>query len=238
MSPAARRAQQQDGRTRTNEWVTLQINKSCHISAALRAHQQDAEQKSIHTHKRTHNKKRSTRWSCGPFTGWRIHIGCIIFVRQFLQKSPEISGSFAERDLQLGARQAEGLQPRSRRALPGLDQSPSNRTSPPNVRFQIGHLLPASCIDVRSEIGCLPKWDVRFEIGHWIKVWFQNGEMSDLKKSGKSKRERARKNPWETLVRPLWRAAGWGDKAPQLAAGDKAPQLAARPGILCIFTTL
>jgi len=36
-------------------------------------------------------------------TGRRKHVGCIIFIGYFLQKSPIISGSFAKRDLQLKA---------------------------------------------------------------------------------------------------------------------------------------
>ena len=40
--------------TQMNE--SLQINKSCHISAALRAHQQDAEQRSIYTQTHTQPK--------------------------------------------------------------------------------------------------------------------------------------------------------------------------------------
>ena len=36
-------------------------------------------------------------------TGWRGPIGCLIFISHFLQKSPIISGSLTERDLQLRA---------------------------------------------------------------------------------------------------------------------------------------
>jgi len=36
-------------------------------------------------------------------TGWRRPIGCLIFIRHFLQKSPTISGSFAKRNFRMQA---------------------------------------------------------------------------------------------------------------------------------------
>ena len=55
-----------------------------------------------------HKKKIVLRWRMsimeeGSSTGWRRPIGCLIFIGHFLHKSPMISGSSAERDLQLQA---------------------------------------------------------------------------------------------------------------------------------------
>ena len=57
--------------------------------------------KHTHTHTHTHKGSGSThslKWRC---TGWRRSIGCLILIGHFRRKSPIISGSCAERDLQL-----------------------------------------------------------------------------------------------------------------------------------------
>jgi len=50
-----------------------------------------------HTHARTKNLKRRLAKE------WQTPIGCLIFIGHFLQKSPIIRISFAERDLQTKA---------------------------------------------------------------------------------------------------------------------------------------
>jgi len=53
----------------------------------------------MHTHTHTNTQTRRHPGSFG--TGWPKYVGCLILIDHFPQKSPIISGTFAERDLQL-----------------------------------------------------------------------------------------------------------------------------------------
>ena len=69
-----------------------------------------------------------------------------------------ISGSFAENDLQLGARQAEGLQPRSHRAPQEFDQSSYGLQALPFPPFSpLSPLFPPFPVFLRSDISSF--WD-------------------------------------------------------------------------------
>ena len=56
-------------------------------------------------------------------SGWRTPIGCLIFIGHFSQKSPVISGSFAEIDLQLKRHPMHLCHPVSCRARTGVSRA-------------------------------------------------------------------------------------------------------------------
>jgi len=95
-----------------------------------------------------------------------------------------------------------------------------DRTSA-DVRSQIGRLVPPPfSLFLRSDFSSprrrpiqdrtSPKWDVRFEIRHWIELRFEIGETSDFKLIEKSKVNKCSLKSVGPLVRPLWRTAALG----------------------------
>ena len=64
--------------------------------------------------------------------GRRKVIRCLIFICHFPQKSPIISGSFAKHEVQLGTRQAEGLQPLAAARHRGRTRASVDCTSEPS----------------------------------------------------------------------------------------------------------
>jgi len=77
--------------TRTHIYLQVHIHKYTHTHT--------------HTHIHTHACTLRVQWAFNCFW-WQRPIGCLIFIGRFPQKSPTISGSFAERDLQFEASHA------------------------------------------------------------------------------------------------------------------------------------
>jgi len=92
----------------TNSLPTLDAhtppNTPTHSSLTRLAFQPQTVLQTIHTriHKHTRLKTKAMHLSTMLFQV--DFLGCLIFIGHFLQKSPTVSGSFAERDLQLSAR--------------------------------------------------------------------------------------------------------------------------------------
>jgi len=92
----------------TNSLPTLDAhtppNTPTHSSLTRLACQPQTLLQTTHTHTHTHTRLKTKAMHLSTMLFQVDFLGCLIFIGQFLQKSPTVSGSFAERDLQLGAR--------------------------------------------------------------------------------------------------------------------------------------
>jgi len=106
-------------------------------------------------------------------TGWRRVIGCIIFIGPFPQKSHKIDDTFAERELQLGVRQVEGLWPRQAEECQPTEQPRATGVGSEPLRM----LYPMSCLfpfffDISRLRRSISNWtsppDMQFQIGRLL----------------------------------------------------------------------
>ena len=130
------------------------------------------------THTHTHTHTHAT-----THTHTHIHLqrctGCLIFRCYLLQKSPIISGSFAERDMHLGARQAEGLEFPEQAARP-RSRTPrtTGPTDPAFVTLFWDRTSETSDFEQRVK-----EWWKKIDLGAAIcPIYKRTSEMSDFGK--------------------------------------------------------